>query len=65
MWQNPTLLLEWAFQAMRMLGRETIIIWSICNAKSRAFMAFVGRFAWVCEFSKLASSASRWVRFSR
>jgi hypothetical protein len=28
---------------MRMLGREAIIVRTICHAKSRAFMAIVGR----------------------
>jgi hypothetical protein len=31
------------FRAMRMLGREAIIVRSICYAKSRTFMAIVGR----------------------
>jgi hypothetical protein len=49
---------------MQMLGREAIIISSICNAKSRAFMAFVGRFAWVCELKHLHSTSRRAAPFT-
>jgi hypothetical protein len=35
--------LEWAFRAMRMLGREAIIVDQFAMQKSRAFMAIVGR----------------------